>query len=83
MLSINLNEEHTKKATLVFNDLGLSISEAINMFLAQVTLDKSLPFDIHQGKKATIQAFKDAQNNINLEHTSLEEMIEEHKLSSC
>jgi DNA-damage-inducible protein J len=43
----------------VLNQLGLSFSEAIGLFLRQVKLNNGIPFDIRIPNKATIQTFED------------------------
>jgi len=77
--SIHLNKEAKENATIIFQELGMSMSEAINLFLSQVTIHKGLPFELITGKKATLQALDDAKNNINLENTSIQEMMNERK----
>ena len=45
----------------IFHKLGLSCSEAINLFFAQVTLRKAIPFDITIPNKTTLKATKDVE----------------------
>ena len=45
----------------IFHKLGLSCSEAINLFFAQVTLKKGIPFDIAIPNKTTLKAMKDVE----------------------
>ena len=49
------------EADKVFHKLGLSCSEAINLFFRQVTLRKAIPFDIALPNKATLAAIRDAE----------------------
>lgn len=42
-----------KKAEAVFEDMGISTSAAINMFLAQVVREKGMPFQPHAKKMET------------------------------
>ncbi|HEY6170632.1 MAG TPA: type II toxin-antitoxin system RelB/DinJ family antitoxin [Candidatus Kapabacteria bacterium] len=42
----------------VFSRLGLSSSEAINMFYAQVSLRRGLPFDVVIPNKTTLRTLK-------------------------
>lgn len=37
-----------EEADMIFNDLGLDMSTAINMFLRETVLKKELPFDVHE-----------------------------------
>ena len=45
----------------IFHKLGISCSEAINLFFRQVTLKKAIPFDIALPNKATLKAIRDAE----------------------
>ncbi len=49
------------QAEKIFHKLGLSCSEAINLFFRQVTLKKAIPFDIALPNKTTLKALKDAE----------------------
>lgn len=70
-----------QKAEKTLNDLGLSITDAINVFLNQVILNDGIPFEIKKPKfnKETIQAFEDYKNGKNLSKTfdNVDEMFEE------
>jgi len=70
-----------QKAEETLNDLGLSITEAINVFLNQVILHDGIPFEIRKPKynKETIQALEDTKNGRNLSKAfdSVDEMFEE------
>ncbi len=50
----------------VLEKLGLSISEAISLFMAQIKLRKGIPFEIKVPNKATLKTFKDTDANRNL-----------------
>ncbi len=47
------------KVEKIFSALGLSCSEAINIFYKQVELHKGIPFDIKVPNKTTLKAIKD------------------------
>lgn len=49
-----------KEAEKVFDRLGLSSSEAINLFYAQVTLRKALPFLVEIPNEETLKAMDKA-----------------------
>jgi len=50
----------------LFKTLGLSTTEAINLFYRQVKLRQGLPFNIVIPNKTTEQVFKDTDNGLNL-----------------
>ena len=45
----------------IFRKLGLSVSEAINIFFKQVTLKKGIPFDVALPNRTTLKAMKDVE----------------------
>ena len=45
----------------IFHKLGLSCSEAINLFFKQVTLKKGIPFDVTIPNRTTLKAMKDVE----------------------
>lgn len=53
-------------AEKVLHKLGISTTEAINLFLSQVKLRKGLPFDVRIPNKTTLRAMKDAEEGKNL-----------------
>lgn len=55
-----------EKAERYFKGLGLSTSQAINLFLKQVILFKGLPFEVRIPNKETIKAIRDADEKRNL-----------------
>ena len=64
-------------AEKVLSKLGISTSEAVNMFLSQVRLRKGLPFDVKIPNKATLRALKDAEEGRALtESKDADEMFE-------
>lgn len=80
-LHIRIEPSVKKKAEETLKDLGLSITDAINVFLNQVILNEGIPFEIKKPKynKETIQAIEDTKNERNLSKTfdSVDEIFEE------
>ena len=80
-LHIRIEPSVEARAEQTLNDLGLSITEAVNVFLNQVILHNGIPFKIEKPKynKETIQAMEDVKNGKNLSKTfdSVDEMFEE------
>ena len=77
--SIKLDVEIKAKAKKIFKELGITMGEAVNIFLNQVALHKGLPFEVKIPNAETRQAIEDARKGINMEETSIEEMISERK----
>lgn len=80
-LHIRIEPSVKRKAEETLNELGLSIADAINVFLKQVILNDGIPFEIRKPKfnKETIEAIEDAKKGKNLSKTfnNVDEMFEE------
>jgi len=80
-LHIRIEPSVKERAEQTLNDLGLSITEAVNVFLYQVILHDGIPFEIKKVRynKTTIQTMEDTKKGNNLSQTfdSVEEMFEE------
>lgn len=80
-LHIRIEPSVKQKAEKTLNDLGLSITDAINVFLNQVILHDGIPFEIRKPRfnKETIEAIEDTKKGKNLSKTfkNVDEMFEE------
>lgn len=80
-LHIRVKPNVKQKAEETLNDLGLSISEAINVFLNQIILYDGIPFEIRKPKinMETLKAIEDTKEGKNLSKTfdNIDEMFEE------
>ena len=80
-LHIRIEPSVKQRAEETLKDLGLSITEAINVFLNQVILNDGIPFEIRKPRynKETIQAMEDTKNGKNLSKTfdNVNEMFKE------
>lgn len=54
-IQIRIDEQTKKKSAKILKDLGLDTSSAINVFLKQVVLTRSIPFRILTENGLTIQ----------------------------
>ena len=62
MSTVRINDKIKDQVTPILDDLGLSLSEAINVFLKQVIMTESIPFVIKKVKYTDemLQAIKEA-----------------------
>ena len=62
-LHIRIEPKVKTKAESTLNDLGISITEAVNIFLHQVILSNGIPFEIKKPKfnKETLEAIEEAK----------------------
>lgn len=54
------------QAESLFNDLGLTMSAAINLFLRRSISEQGIPFAISRYSTETIQAMNDTDNGVGL-----------------
>ncbi len=67
------------RAEEVFSKIGLSTTEAITLFYAQVTLHGGLPFAVRVPNSETIEAMRQAGTGVGLnEYADLEALKAEH-----
>lgn len=59
--SIKLNKINRDFAKDFFKKYNLTLSDGINIFLAKVTMDRKLPFDIEIPNKETMKSIKQAE----------------------
>ena len=80
-LHIRIEPSVKQRAEKTLNDLGLSITDAINVFLNQVILHDGIPFEIRKPRfnQETIEAIEDAKKGKNLSKTfnNADEMFKE------
>ena len=69
-----------KDVEVIFNKLGLTSTEAINIFYKQVRLRKGIPFEIKIPNKTTLKAFKDSESGKNLKSfRNIDKLLEDLK----
>ena len=66
MITTRVDPDLKADAEKVLSKLGISTTEAINLFLSQVRLRRGLPFDVKIPNKTTLKAMKDAEDGRNL-----------------
>lgn len=66
MIVARTEPELKADAEKILKKMGLSTTEAINLFLAQIRLRKGLPFDLKIPNKTTLKAMRDAEEGKNL-----------------
>ena len=69
-LDTNLKEQSNE----IYKHYGLSLSEAVNIFLAQSVFNRGLPFEVKIPNDMTLQAMKDVETGKNYEDVTLDEL---------
>jgi len=65
-VKVKIEPELKKEAEKIFQKLGLTPMEAINLFYRMVKLEKTLPFEAKIPNDETLQAIEDAEKRKNL-----------------
>ncbi len=68
MSTVRINDDIKKEVTPILDDLGLSLSEAINIFLHQIKINNGIPFHI---KRKGIIELNDGYGSYICEHGHL------------
>jgi len=72
--SVKLDKKTKDEAKAIFKSLGITMGEAFNIFLHQVTLNKGLPFDVRIPNQETREILEEGRQGINIEEASLVEL---------
>ena len=80
-LNLRVDAELKQQAELIFSDLGIPTSTAINMFLHSVVRYGGIPFDLRltSNQLETLQAIDDVNHHLNLSKTfdSVNDLMED------
>jgi len=71
--NIYLDVNIKNQAKEIFNQYGLSLSQAVNIFLTQSVLNRGIPFNVKIPNDETLQAMKDVESGENYEDVTLED----------
>ena len=77
-IQARINPDLKKKAQKILNKLNLSMSEAISLYLTQVTLHRGIPFEIKIPNELTEKTLEKADKGVELnEVSSVDELFQE------
>ncbi len=77
--NVYLDSNMKAQAKDIFKQYGVSLSDAINMFLTQSVLERGLPFKLKIPNDETIKAIQDAKVGLNSEVISFDDLKKETK----
>ena len=60
MIHVRIDEQIKKEAAETLEDMGLSVSDAVRVFLKRVVADKQLPFELNVPNATTRRAMEEA-----------------------
>ncbi|MCD6117650.1 type II toxin-antitoxin system RelB/DinJ family antitoxin [bacterium] len=70
VIQARIDPEIKKKAQNIFSELNITMSEAISLFLTQVTLNRGIPFDIRIPNRLTARTLSDSETGKELHQVS-------------
>jgi DNA-damage-inducible protein J len=71
-------DPHIKEeARSVLDELGISMSEAIVVYLKQIILQRGIPFELKLPNKATSQAVQELESGKGVTFSSADELLED------
>ena len=77
-IQTRVDPEIKNNAQMILKKLNISMSEAISMYLSQITLHRGIPFEIKIPNEVTAKTLKDAENGKNIHKVdSVDELFQE------
>jgi DNA-damage-inducible protein J len=78
VISARIDPELKRKAEEIFNELGLTTTQAITLFYKQVELEHGLPFAVRVPNNVTAEALEQARTRQGLESfNTLDDLFED------
>jgi addiction module antitoxin, RelB/DinJ family len=81
-IRVRVNSDLKQSTQNILKELGLSMSDAVNLFLIQVEQQRGLPFPV-QLPPHTQKAFEDARDGRLIRYSSIEEMNQDLGIGEC
>ena len=74
-----IDENLKKDVEIIFNQLGINTSQAINIFLKKVALDGGIPFDMKIPSKQLKKAIEEAKYNKGNNYNNIDDLMKDLK----
>jgi len=75
--NVYLDSDMKEQAKQIFKKYGVSLSDAINMFLTQSVMERGLPFEMKLPSAETIKAIEEARSGTNADTITMKQLEEE------
>ncbi|MCD7108882.1 type II toxin-antitoxin system RelB/DinJ family antitoxin [Rhizobium sp. DKSPLA3] len=62
MLHVRIDDETKEKATAALDAIGMSVSDAVRLFLRRVVADQAFPLELRVPNADTLAAMKEAED---------------------
>lgn len=75
---VHVKPEIKADAMSVFEKIGISVSEAVSLFLTHIVTEKRIPSDMHIPNEETLRAFQDSDSGRDMKTCeTLDELYED------
>lgn len=78
-INVRIDVQTKSKASKILDLLGMTPSEAINLFFKQIIYTQSIPFDVKLPNKETVQAMKELDSGRGVKFNSVEDLLKDLK----
>jgi DNA-damage-inducible protein J len=75
MIHVRIDPDLKSKASETLDAMGLSLSEAVRVFLTRVATDQAFPFELRVPNAQTVAAMKAGDEGEVLKFSSIEELM--------
>lgn len=75
MIHVRIDQNLKMKASKTFNAMGMSLSEAVRVFLTRSATDQALPFQLEVPNAETIAAMQAAERGDGVKFNSVAELM--------
>lgn len=76
-VQVRMPEELKNEVSHILSEVGLTPSDAINMFYKQIILHNGIPFDVRIPNKVTVAAIEEARSGKLPKYDNVETLFEE------
>ncbi|WP_276797780.1 type II toxin-antitoxin system RelB/DinJ family antitoxin [Fusobacterium gonidiaformans] len=77
VINVRVDETMKKEVEILYKELGLNMSTAINLFLKKCLLEQGLPFELKLPNKKTMEVIQDIEqgDGLSKEFDSIDELL--------
>jgi DNA-damage-inducible protein J len=78
-INVRIDPQTKSKASKILDLLGMTPSEAINLYFKQIIYTQSIPFDVKLPNKETLQAMKELESGKGVKFNSVDALLKDLK----
>ncbi|MFA5292924.1 MAG: type II toxin-antitoxin system RelB/DinJ family antitoxin [Phycisphaerae bacterium] len=78
-INVRMDAETKSKVSEILDLLGMTPSEAINLFFKQIIYTQSIPFEVKLPNRETLRAMKELDSGKGVKFNSVDELLKDLK----